>query len=136
MLFHYCDKMTGEDIAREGVIRANPVTLHADMLGRDEGFDTPPVVWLTVSDTVDMTVYYKLIAAGWNLNPGDIVRVVFHDEYPCEPLDVWSDRVNISADTWKWNIATAQMVGSSWTDWRIVDHDIQAADWLRIEPVE
>jgi len=118
---------------RDGVVRAASLTLHDDLFCRDTGHRTPPMVWLTTSDTPDGTVIMKLLNAGWALEPENIWRIVLPDAYPCQRLETYSQSAGIKWKRWKWVVSTAQLVSPDWRDWRIVPHDVPATDWLRVE---
>lgn len=135
MLYHYTDRLSLADIRREGVIRAAPQTLHRDMLARDRGLDTPPLVWLTINPVLDGTVVSKLVAAGWpETLTGDLCRVVLPAGYAGDlGLGEWTEQVGIDPEWWTWVVRTGAMAGSDYTTWRICPRDIPAADWLRCE---
>lgn len=131
MLYHYTDRITADGIVQAGVIRAASATLHLDMWGKDKGRETPPIVWLTASETPDPTVLAKLRVAGWPLAKGDVRRFVFSDDYPCLTFNAWVNRTGIPPEWFRWMKATARLAKSNVADWRVVEGD--ASGWLRVE---
>ena len=130
MLYHYCDIDTAGEILRDGVIKANPIVLHRDMLGLDSGFTTTPIIWLSTNDVMEPTVVMKLAAAGIKTS---ICRFTLPPDYPAESLPEYADRMRISPEWWLWMITSGSMVGSGYETWRICGHSIPAKDWLKCE---
>lgn len=134
MLYHYTDRLTAADIIRCGLIRAQSLTLHRDMLGQDEGRCTPPLVWLSTDSVIERTVTVKLWAAGWSRHlTGDLYRFALSDDYAPLGLAEYADQVGIELDWWEWIVRTGALVGSHYTTWRCYPGDIIAADWKSIE---
>lgn len=133
-LYHYCDRLTAADIRRDGVIRAAPLTLHRDMLARDEGLVTPPIVWLTINPIMDGTIVGKMIAGGWPKTlVGDLCRFALPGDYAPLGLAEYTESVGIDHAWWDWAVRTGEMAGSNYTTWRVLARDIPAADWLAVE---
>lgn len=135
--YHYTDRLSAADIRRDGILRAYPLTLHRDMFGRDRGKETVPVVWLTTAESPERTVTAKLVAAGWPLVAGDLVRFAIPDDYPGVTAFPGYHEPYLGCDPiwWDWALRTAVMAGSRWEDWRTVARDVPAADWLAVEDV-
>jgi len=134
MLYHYTDRLSLADIRREGVIRAQPITLYRDLFGNGPNITTPPIVWLTINPILDGTVVAKMMAGGWPKSLiGDLCRVVLPDEYEPRGLAEWTELHGIDGEWWNCAVQTGMLAGSDYTTWRIHDADIVATDWLRTE---
>lgn len=121
MLYHYTDKTSAAEIIRDGVIRAYPTTLYLSMFGDGESIDTPPVVWLTKSATLDGTVAVKLRCAGWSAE--DVRRIAVEVS---DAMDIaeFIKQSQIKKDWFMWSLITARLAGSDARDWRIVTRDV------------
>lgn len=136
-LYHYTDRLSLDDIRRDGRIRATSITLHRDLMGRDQGLTTMPIVWLTVDSRIESTVAGKMIAAGWPRGLiGDLCRIVVRPDIETASLSEHIVASAIDPDWWRMTVATAALVGSSHRDWRIVERDIASVDWVRIERLQ
>lgn len=133
MLYHYTDRLSIADICRDGEIRANPQTLHKDLLGQDEGLTTEPIVWLTINPILDGTVLWKMRAAGWDAIPGNLCRVVIPADYNDIGLGDYTDLMGIAPEWWMMVVQTGKMAGSDYTTWRIHRQPIPASDWVSVE---
>lgn len=130
-LYHYTDRESAAKIMEDGVIRAMPMTLHRDMLARDDGLATPPLVWLTINPILSGTVLTKLKLDGFGST--DLCRVVLPGDYCDEGLAEYTERVGIAHDWWDWVVRTGMMAGDHYTCWRLCDHDIPRDAWLAVE---
>lgn len=137
-LYHYTDRITGAEIVRDGVIRARSLTLHRDMLARDEGVKTEPIVWLTTVTRWDETVAKKMAAAGWPYPPvGHLWRIEVRSDLPGvhefhEYMEE-AERQGIDMGWWEWVVKTGAMAGSDFHTWRIVPRDIPRGEWVRVQ---
>lgn len=133
-LYHYTDRLSAAEILAAGVIRAQPMTLHRDVLRRDQGYTTPPIVWLSTEPVLDGTVRAKLLAAGWPRRlHGHVFRFLIGDDVPAAALDDYSRAAGIDVAWWEWAIRTASFAGSQWRTWRLVDRDISRQEWLCVQ---
>lgn len=132
--YHYTDRLTKDDILRDGRIKASPMRLHRDFLMRDEGLVTPPLVWLTINPILEGTVVTKLMLA----NPtsklfNDLWRFELPDEYAPLGLAEFGDANNIDVEWFAWIIRTGEIACSNYTTWRCLQRDIPASDFRGIQ---
>ena len=134
-LFHYTDRPSAADIIRDRMIKAHPQTLHRDMFARDEGFVTPPIIWLTTDCQVEMTVVSKISYANPEISTmvGAVWRICLPGRYCTVNLSEYTDSRGIDPDWWNWVVSTGRMVRSDLLNWRVHSADIPAADWLKVE---
>lgn len=110
------------------------MTLYRDMLMRDRGYDTPPIVWLTINPILEMTVVTKMTLGRMRDLVGQLHRVVLPDGYAGDlGLGEYTDQAGIDPDWWTCVVQTGAAVGSHYTTWRVCPRDIPAADWLAVE---
>lgn len=135
MLHHYTDHLTLADIRTAGVLRAQQQTLHRDLLARDAGIATPPLIWFTINPEFDGTIVSKMLAAGWPMDMvGRLARLSIHDDYPgVMLLEEFSAHAGIERDWWDMVIRTGALARSNWEHWRIVTRDIPATEWTATE---
>lgn len=134
MLYHYTDRHSAADILKAGCIRARSITLHKDMLGRDHGFATKPLVWLTINPIIEGTVIAKMRIGGWQ-SPfvGDLWRFALPKDYAPFGLGEYSDQHKIADAWWEWTVRTGALAGSDYTTWRLHSRHIPAKDWCAVE---
>lgn len=133
-MYHYTDRLSLDEIITSRVIRACSMTLHRDILGRDTGFETPPLVWLTVNPILDGTIVSKMLSGGWPKTLiGDLCRVRLPENYPAMGLADWTEAQGIAEDWWTWVVKTGHLAGSDYTTWRIASADVPASEWLDVE---
>ncbi len=136
-IYHYTDRLSAADIRRDGVILAHPLILHRDVLARDEGKATVPMVCCTTSPVGDPTVVVKMRLGGWPMPPvGDLVRFALPIAHPhAVPFPEAVTEPIFGADPvwWQWTLATALMAGSHPGWWRQVLRDVPLADVIAIE---
>lgn len=133
--FHYTDRLSGREILQSKCIRAKATTLHKDMMGKDAGLQTPPLVWLSINPVLEGTTFSKLtIAGGWSTGlVNDLWRFVFPREYAPLGLAEYADHVKIDLDWFGWMVRTGEIMCSNYTTWRCCPRDIPSTDWVGVE---
>jgi hypothetical protein len=133
-LYHYTDRITGAEIVRAGVVRAQPLRLHRELLATDEGHEVGPLVWLTSSPEPDRTVLAKMMVAGWPRPPiGHVWRIAVRGDLPTLTLPEYMHQVDLDTGWWNYLLRTAALAGAEPAAWRVLTTDIPAADWLAVE---
>lgn len=137
-LYHYTDALSAADILREKAIVASSQRLHRDVLCRDDGYETEPLVWLTTNPYVDGTIVSKMLAASWPMTlVGDLYRFVVEDaEGRYLSLGEYVDRTGMDPAWWNWVVKTGELAGSDYTTWRLSLKDIPASKWLAAEVLD
>lgn len=134
MLYHYAMTPTIRLIQADGLIRANPQTLFADMFGREAIRTTPPIVWLTLNPLGEGTTLAKAQAAGYRGKLiGDIGRIAVDESIGPMDLAEYTESVRIPLEAWRWVLATADMTNIDPSVWRICPRNIAASEWLAVE---
>jgi hypothetical protein len=136
--YHYTDRLNGAEILQAQRIRATKMTLYKDPNGRfsgAHGFETPPIVWLTINPVMEMSVYFKLTGVGrWPEGlVNDIWRFCFPDEYEPLGLAEFATAHRIDFGWFDWTVRTGHLVGSDYTCWRLRRRHIPASDWTAVE---
>jgi hypothetical protein len=137
MLYHYTDRLSAAEIIRDGSIRAQKLTLYKDVRGKaggSRGYETPPLVWLTINPIIEPTVCTKLIAGGWQKDfVNDLWRFSLPAEYAPMGLAEYSDAHCIDPSWWMWVVRSGALVGSDYTTWRLHPRRIPREDWVSVE---
>ena len=137
LIYHYTGLREIRSILRVGVLRAEPMILWKGLLtfGDPSSIQrrTQPIVWFTLDDRVEMTVYLKHL--GNDPKPhGKLFRVSVPYGYAGDlGLGEYSDFVGIPGEDWRWVVLTGEMAGSDCGYWRIVPHDVPREDWAGVE---
>jgi hypothetical protein len=134
MLYHYTDRASAADICRERVIRAAPLRLHRDLLARDIGMETVPLVWLTTNPVLEGTVAAKMLSAGWPSRlTGDLWRFTVAETVATQSLPEFVQAQGMDPSWWQWTVRTAALAFSDYSMWRVSLADIAQRDWKAVE---
>jgi hypothetical protein len=131
-LYHYTSRTALAAIRRDGIIRASPARLYRTLDMTDEPRLSAPLVWLTINPLIEMTVIAKLHAMGLPIT-GNLVRLVLPLDYTDLSLPEWCDQTGRDPEAWRWIVWTGQYVGSHYTTWRVVPHDIPTTAVDRVQ---
>jgi hypothetical protein len=133
LVYHYTDLPGITGILADGLIRASPTRLYADLLMTRVVRDTEPLVWLSINPIMEMTTMVKLMLD--HPSPiGKIHRIAIPYGYAGDVgLGDYTEAKKIPYSDWRWNVLTGDHAGSHYTTWRLVTRDIPRADWLGVE---
>lgn len=132
-MYHYTDKLSLLEIFQDKSIKPFPTILHKDLFAQDKGFQTEPIVWLTINPILDGTVVAKMQSAGWETLTGNLCRISLPTDYCDVGLGNYVDKTGIDPDWFQLMVQTGLLVGSHYTTWRLFEKTIPAKDWVAVE---